>query len=148
MKLSRSWFMFGGPFHIRYPANFLKLFDHLRKVLLADISDGIPCLFVFLRTLLWYWKPELLPTPFLIFPIFLLTMKMWFPSCSDCQTLWDVQVDNLFTTLDLLVFPNFATTTIFYVHKLKQIFLTCKVFLPEHLPSGATMINRRWCYNY
>ena len=29
--------------------NFLKLFDNLRKVLLADISDGIPCLFVFFR---------------------------------------------------------------------------------------------------
>ena len=41
--------MFGDPFHIRYFANFLKLFDNLQKVLLADISDGTPFLFVFLR---------------------------------------------------------------------------------------------------
>ena len=41
--------MFGDPFHIRYLVNFLKLFDNLRRVLLADISDGIPCFFVFLR---------------------------------------------------------------------------------------------------
>ena len=61
---------------------------------------------------------------------------------------WDIQGDNLVTTLDLLVFPNFATTTIFHVHRLKQIFLTCELFLPEPLLSGATMINRRWCYNY
>ena len=26
-----------------------------------------------------------LPTPFLVSPIFPLTLKMWFPSCSDCQ---------------------------------------------------------------
>ena len=49
MKLAVSWIMFGDPFYIRYSANFLKLFDNLRKVLLADISDGIPCLFVILR---------------------------------------------------------------------------------------------------
>ena len=52
------------------------------------------------------------------------------------------------TTLDILVFPNFATTTIFHVHIPKQIFLTCELSLPECLPSGSTMINRRWCYNY
>ena len=61
---------------------------------------------------------------------------------------WNVQVDDLVTTLDLLVFPIFVTTTIFYVHRQKQIFLTCELFLPERFLSGATMINRRWCYNY
>ena len=39
--------MFGDPFHIRYLDNFFKLFDNIGKVLHADISDGIPCLFVF-----------------------------------------------------------------------------------------------------
>ena len=39
--------MFGDHFHIRYLENFLKLFDNVRKVLHADISDGIPCLLVF-----------------------------------------------------------------------------------------------------
>ena len=38
--------MFGDPFHIRYLDNFFKLFDFVRKVLHADISDGIPCLFI------------------------------------------------------------------------------------------------------
>ena len=28
-----------------------------------------------------------------------------------------------------------------------NFFLTCKLFLPEHFPSWATMINRRSCYN-
>ena len=37
------------PFNIRYLANFLKLIDNLRKVLLTDIYDGTPFLFVFLR---------------------------------------------------------------------------------------------------
>ena len=40
--------MFGDPFRISYLDNFLKIFDNLQKVLLANISDGIPCLFVFL----------------------------------------------------------------------------------------------------
>ena len=47
MIVAGSWLMFGDPFHIRYLANFLKLFDNLRKVLLSDIYDGIPCLFYF-----------------------------------------------------------------------------------------------------
>ena len=38
--------MFGDTFHIRYLEMFFKLFDNVRKVLHADISDGILCLFV------------------------------------------------------------------------------------------------------
>ena len=55
MKVAGSWLIFGDPFIIRYLANFLKLFDNLLKVLLTDISDGVPCLFVF-----WlpYFGPE------------------------------------------------------------------------------------------
>ena len=49
MKVAGIWLMFGDPFHIRYLENFLKLFDNIRKVLLAEIYDGIPCLFVLLR---------------------------------------------------------------------------------------------------
>ena len=47
MIVAGSWLMFGDPFLIRYLANFLKLFDNLRNVLLTDISDGVPCLFYF-----------------------------------------------------------------------------------------------------
>ena len=39
--------MFGDPFHIRYLDNFFKLFDFVGTFLHVDISDGIPCLFVF-----------------------------------------------------------------------------------------------------
>ena len=55
--------------------------------------------------------------------------------------------DILVTTLDLLVFPNIASTTIFHVHSQEQIFLTCELSLPERFPSGSTIINIRWCYN-
>ena len=49
--------MFGDPFQIFYFANFLKLFDNLRKFLLTDVSDDIPCLFVLLRNLTLVLKP-------------------------------------------------------------------------------------------
>ena len=39
--------MFGDPFHIRYLDKFFKRFDNVGKVLHANISDGIPYLFVF-----------------------------------------------------------------------------------------------------
>ena len=39
--------MFGDPFQIRYLDNFFKLFDFVGKVLHTDISDGIPCVFIF-----------------------------------------------------------------------------------------------------
>ena len=50
----------------------------------------------------------------------------------------------LITIIDLPMLPNIAQTTVSHVHRLKQILLlTCELFLPERLPSGATMINRR-----
>ena len=39
--------MFGDPFQIRYLDNVSNLYDFVGKVLHDDISDGIPCLFVF-----------------------------------------------------------------------------------------------------
>ena len=42
-KLAHVW----GSFSHKVPCQFFKLFDNLWKVLLADISDGIPCLFYF-----------------------------------------------------------------------------------------------------
>ena len=39
--------MFGDPFQISYLNNFFKLFDFVGKILHADISDGIHCLFGF-----------------------------------------------------------------------------------------------------
>ena len=57
----------------------------------------------------------------------------------------DVQCDILVTNLDLSVFPNIFTTTKFHVHNWEltkcEIYLTCELFLPECLSSGATMIS-------
>ena len=147
MIVAGSWLMFGDPFHIRYLANFLKLFDNLQKVLLPDISDGIPWLFVFFRPYL-VLKSQRGYQPLCWSPQFYFWLwRCGFHLVQTVKLCWDIQGDTLVTTPDLLMFPNFATTTIFHFHRLKQILLTCKHLLPELLPSGATMINRRWCYN-
>ena len=64
MKVAGSWLIFGDPLHIRYLANLLKLLDNLRKVLLAEKTDGIPCLFVFLRNLTLVLKSRAVTNPF------------------------------------------------------------------------------------
>ena len=154
MKITRSGFMFGDPFQIRYLDNFFKLFDFVGKVLHTDISDGIPCLFIFFRpcfsleiqsgyqplswSLLfyfWLWRCG--------FHLVQIVKFLW-----DFQNIIHVQSDTLINILDIFMFPNIALTTVSNVHRHKQIFLTCELFLPERLPNGATMINRRWRYNY
>ena len=57
----------------------------------------------------------------------------------------DVQCDILTTILNIPMFTNIKTTTIFHVHRCELT--NCKRFLSERLPSGSTMINIRWCYN-
>ena len=49
MKVAVKRLMFGPLLIIRQFPNFIKLFDNLRKVLLTDIYNGIPCLFVLLH---------------------------------------------------------------------------------------------------
>ena len=70
MKVAGIWLIFGDPFHISYFANFLKLFDNLTKFLLAEISNGIPCLFAFLRNLTLVLKPRAVTNPFRDLPNF------------------------------------------------------------------------------
>ena len=149
-----KWVHVWGSFSHKVPWQIFKLFDFVGKVLHTDISDGIPCLFVFfipcfgldspsgyqplswsLQLCFWLWRCS--------FHLVQIVKLLW-----DIQNFISIQGDTLVTTLDLLVFPNFAKTTVFHVHRLKKILLTCELFLPERLPSGATMINRRWCYNY
>ena len=64
-KLAHVW----DPFHIRYFANFLKLFDNLWKVLLAGISDGIPC-FLYFDELTLVLKARAVTNPFPDLPYF------------------------------------------------------------------------------
>ena len=47
MKVAVGRLMFGPLLLIRQFPNFLKLFDNLRKTLLTDIYDGIPCFLYF-----------------------------------------------------------------------------------------------------
>ena len=120
MKVAGSWLMFGDPFHIRYFSNFLKVLDNLQKVILADISDGIPWLFVFLRP---YFGLEIQRCYQPLSWSF--QFSFWLRRCGFhlfhyVKLCWDIQGDDLVITLDFLVLSNFATTTIFHVHRLKQ----------------------------
>ena len=145
---SLKWVHVWGSFSHKVPWQFFKLFDFIGKVLHADISDGIPCLFVFFRPCFGLerqsgyqplsWSPQL----------YFWLWRCGFHLVQTVKLLWYIQGDTLVTTLDLLVLPNFLTTTVFHVRRQKQILLTCEIFLSERLPSGVTMINRQWCYNY
>ena len=143
--------MFGPPPLINFIRQFLKLPDNLWKVFHNDIYYGIPCLFLFL------WTCFVIDTHRGSQPLsWSILFISWLWRCDShlVQTakLWrDVQGGVLITILDISVFPNIATTTIFHVNSCEltkcELFLTCEIFLLERLPSGATMINRRWCYN-
>ena len=144
LKMAQVW----GSFSHKVPWKFIKLFDNVGNLLLAGIFNGIPCLFLFLRP---YFRLEIHSGYQPLSWSSQWSFWLWRCGFHIVQTVklcWDIQGEDLVTILDLLVFPNLLTTTIFHVHRLKQIFLTCELFLPERLPSVATMINRRWCYNY
>ena len=131
-----------GPFlHITLIRQLLKLLNNLGNILQADISNGMPCLFLFL----WpsngiethrgnqplYWAPQI---------------SFWFWRCDfnlvqTSKIQRNVQGDLILTILDPPVFPNILNTTIFHIH-------WCELYLSERLPSGATMINRQWCYKF
>ena len=154
MKITQSGFMFGDPFQIRYLDNFSNSLILLeRSFILTFPMVYLAFLYIFDLALVlraraltnpfpdpskfyfWFWRYG--------FHLVQIVKLLW-----DIQNLINIQSNTLVTTLDLFVFPNIALTTVFLVHRFKQILLTYELFLPERLPSGATMINRRWCYNY
>ena len=113
MKITWSGFMFGNTFHIRYLEMFFKLFDNFVKVLHDDISDGIPFLYVFFRPCFGIgsqsgYQPLSWSSQF-----FFWLWRFGFRIVQTVKLFWDVQGEDLVTTLDILVFPNFAATTIF-----------------------------------
>ena len=139
--------MFRDPFHIRYLANFLKLFDNVGKVLHSDISDGIPCLFVFFDPNL-VLRYRAVTNPFPDLPNFSFDsddMIYILFRLSNFSEIFKVTILSL-----PLIFLCFLTLQRpqFFMFIDRKIFLTCELFLPERLLIGATMINRRWCYNY
>ena len=122
-----KWVHVWGSFSHKVPWQFFKLFDFVGKVLHADISDDIPCLFVFFRPC-FDLKSQSGYQPLSWSPQF----HFWLWRCGlhfvqTVKLLWDIQGDTLVTTLDLLVFSNFATTAVSQVHRLKQILLTCEL---------------------
>ena len=134
--------MFGPLPHITRTRKLFKLLDNLWKILHTDISNGIPCLFF-----LWHFNvldtqrgnQPLSRTSLIIF---------WLWRCDFClfqTTKFQryVQGDVLLDILNVPVFPNITTTPLFHVHRCEVT--KCEIFLPEHPPSGATMINRQWC---
>ena len=113
-KLAHVW----GSFSHKILCQFFKLFDNIRKVLISDISDGIPSLFVFLRPYFGLeiqssYQPLSWSSQFYFW-----LRRCGFHLVQTVKICWDIQGDDIFTNLDVLVFPNFATTTIFHVHRL------------------------------
>ena len=146
MNVNVSRFMFGTLLHITLIRQIFELLDNIWKILHTDISNGITWLFLFLwpcmgfdtqrgnKPLSWYSQ--------IIF---------WIWRCDSHLVHTNklqqyVQGDVLLTIINLSVFPNIATTTIFHVHRCD--ITKCELFPLECLPIGVTMINRRWCYNW
>ena len=132
--------MFGTIMHINLIRQLLKFLNELLNILHNDIRNGITCLFVFL------WPYNGIETQRGNQPLsWSTTILFWIWIC-DFHILQTNKIqryvhgDVLLTIFDIPVFTNIATTAIFHVHQ-------CEIFLSKCLPSGATMINRRWCYN-
>ena len=132
--------MFGHIPHIILIRQLFKWLNNLRNILQTEISNCIPFLFVLIwpsngletqrgnqplsgysKIIFWIWRCD-----------------FYLVETTKIQR-YD-QGDVLLITIDLHMFPNIATTTIFHVHQ-------CENLLPELLLSGANMINRVLCYN-
>ena len=138
IKVTVSRYMFLPLCHITLIRQLPRLLNNLRNILQTEISAGISWLFVFL------WPFNGLETQRGNQPLSWSSLKIlcfwWcdFYLVHNTKIQRDFQGDVLLTILDISVFPNIATTTIFHVHQ-------CELFLPERLLSWGTMINRRWC---
>ena len=159
MKETQSGFMFGCLLQMRYLNKSFKLFDFVGKVLHADISYGIPCLLYFCD-LDFVWKPREVTNPFPDLSIFtfdsedVVSILSRLPNFSENFKISYIflhafKVTSSSLSLIFQFFLKIALATVSPIHRFKKIMLlTCKIFLPESLPSGATMINRRWGNNY
>ena len=138
--------MFGPLPHITLIRKHFKVLDNLWNILHTDISDNMPRIFVFI------WTSNGLETQRGNQPLYWYSQIIfWFWRCDFCivhtaKFQRDVQGDVLLTILNLPMFPNILTSTIFHVHRCELT--RCELSLPERLPRVATMINGRWCYNW
>ena len=146
MKVTQSGFMFGCLFQMRYLKFFFKLLDFVGKVLHTDISDGIPCLFIFCQPCFGLESQSGYQ------PLsWSLHFYFWLGRCGlhlvqivkflwDFQNLVHVQSDMLITILDLSMFPNIALTTVSHVHRDKK---SC--FLPVNFSSqNVFRVEKPW----
>ena len=137
--------MFGPLPHITVIRKLFKLLDNLWNILHNGISNGTTCIF----TTLWTYNG--LETQRDNQPLSLYSQIIfWIWRCDfhlvqTTKFQRDVQGDVFLAIFDIYLFPKIATTAIFHVHRCELT--KCKLFLPERLPSGAIMINIRWCYN-
>ena len=145
MKITWSGFMFGDTFHIRYFDNFSNSLIFLERSFMLTFPMAYLAFFVF-STLIWSWDPERLPTPFLISPIYSEDVVSILFGLSNFSEIF--KVTHLWLPLISLCFLTLRRPQFFHVYRLKQILLTCEIFLPERLPSGETMINIQLFYNY
>ena len=133
--------VFGPLTHRTLMRQILKLLNNIRNILKSNISNAKLCLLKFLwpsngletqrgnQPLDWYSK------------IIFWFWRYYFHLVKTTKFQRDVQGDVLLTIIDLPLFPKIVMSTSFHVHR-------CEKFLPERLLSGATMINRQWCYNF
>ena len=129
LKISNSLIILERSFLLTFPMAYISFFVFLWPYLVLETQRGNQALSWSFQFPFWLWRCDF---------HLVQTVKLWL----------DEQGDVIVTALDIFVFPNIATTTIFHVHRQGKHFPTCQLFLPERLSSGATVINRRWCYNF
>ena len=113
MKVAGSWLMFGDPFHRKYLAKFLKLLDNLQRTFSLTFPMAYLA-FLYFCGLTLVLKSRAVTNPFPDLPNFT------FDSEDVVLILFRLSNVSEIFKVDLLVFPNFATTKIFHVHRLKQ----------------------------
>ena len=125
LKLAHVW----GSFSHKVPWQFFKIFDNVGKVLHADISDGIPCLFVFFRPYFGLdsqsgYQP-LSRSPQFSFWLW----RCGFHLVHTVKLCWDIQGDNISLPLISLCFLTLRRPQFFMFTDWN------KYFLPVNFPS-------------
>ena len=143
VKVAVGGLMFGPPPLINFIRKFIKLPDNLLKVLHTDISDGITLLFVFL------WNCFGLDTQRCNQPLYWYSQIIFWLWICDSHLVQTaklqryVQNDVIITTLDISVFPNISTTTIFILTAVNSP--RVKFFSPINFyPQNVFQVGQPW----
>ena len=135
--------MFGYPFHIRYLDNFSNSLILLESSFMITFRMAYLS-FLYFCDLTLVLKARAVTNPFSDLPNFPFDSEDVVFILFRLSNFSEIfKVTHFSLPLISLCFLTFSTTAIFHVCRLKQILLTCELFLPERLPSEAAMINRR-----